>query len=140
MIAQILGATVRRNPVMEIGGYEVSLTAAGERSPLLRDFPGRFPVFHWHGDTFDIPEGAQHLVEGDLCRNQMFRLGNAVGVQFHLETSADEAAIWAAAYPQELECMAKTPEQVVGECGQREARRRTLAARLVSNFLDDPAR
>ncbi len=88
ILAQILGADVRRCQRMEIGVYKVRLTEAGRKDSLLKGFPPHFPVFHWHGDTFGIPEHADLLVEGQDCPNQMFRRGKVVGVQFHLEVTS----------------------------------------------------
>jgi GMP synthase-like glutamine amidotransferase len=136
LLAQILGAEVRRCEQMEIGGYQVRLTRAGGEDALLRGFPARFPVFHWHGDTFSIPAGADLLVEGDGCRNQMFRWGSLVGVQFHLEVSASEAALWADAYPDELAEIGKSKVQVVAECRARQDEMTHLADRLMDNLLE----
>lgn len=136
ILAQLLGAQVRKCQRKEIGSYEVRLTAVGQRDPLFDGFPTRFPVFHWHGDTFDIPAGAELLIEGDGCTNQLFRDHNVVGVQFHLEVTAEEAAAWADEYAEELAEFGKSKQQVVGECDRREQEMRPLAARLLHNFLN----
>jgi GMP synthase-like glutamine amidotransferase len=136
LLAQTLGAEVRRCERMEIGGYQVRLTGAGGEDALLRGFPARFPVFHWHGDTFSLPAGADLLVEGDDCRNQMFRWGSVFGVQFHLEVTADDAALWADAYPDELAEFGKSKAQVVAECRAREDEMMQLADRLIDNLLE----
>lgn len=130
-LARLLGARVRRNPVLEIGGYEVRRVAA---DPCFAGFPEKFPVFQWHGETFDVPAGAALLVEGDDCRNQAFRKGSALGVQFHLEATAADAAAWADAYAGELDRVGKTREQVVAECRSREPAMRALAFRLLDNL------
>lgn len=136
LLARLLGAEVRRNPVMEIGGYEVTLTAAGRQDPLFRGFPESFPVFHWHGDTFDVPVGATLLVEGQDCRNQCFRYRNSVALQFHLEVTSSDAADWADEYPQELRLVGKTKEQVVRECRASEEEMRRLARLLLDNYME----
>ena len=134
-LAQLLGARVRRNASMEIGCYEVRLTSQRRRDPLLNGFPVTFPVFHWHGDTFEIPHGADLLVEGDDCRNQMFRRGNVTGIQFHLEVTHEEAGKWAEQYASELKTFGKTRNEIVSECREREVEMGHLARRLVRNFL-----
>jgi len=58
LIARAMGAPVTRNPVEEIGWYELKLTAECARSPLFQGLPEKFPVFHWHSDTFALPAGA----------------------------------------------------------------------------------
>jgi GMP synthase-like glutamine amidotransferase len=136
LLAQILGAEVRRCERGEIGGYQVRLTGEGRRDALLQGFPTRFPVFHWHGDMFSLPPGAELLVEGDRCRNQMFRRGNVVGVLFHLEGTGREAALWAEAYADELAAFGKSKAQVVAECQAREEKTIPLAAQLMDSLLE----
>ena len=120
ILAQLLGGQVRPNDEKEIGTYEVDLTTLGGDNPILSGFPDSFPVFHWHGDTFELPPGADLLVEGKACRNQMFRKGNVVGVQFHLEVSTREVSAWADEYTEELAAFGKTQGQLVAECRERE--------------------
>lgn len=135
LLARLLGAKVRRNPVMEIGGYDVRLTPAGKKNKFFKNFPIKFPVFHWHGDTFDIPKGAKLLVEGVDCKNQAFSYKKAVGLQFHLEVTSKEASKWADKYKNELKRVRKTKSQVVKECKIREKKMKKLAYLLMDNFL-----
>ena len=135
LLARLLGSEVRPAGAMEIGGYEVSLTAAGAVDPVLDGFPPSFPVFHWHGDTFAIPAGGERIVQGDGCVDQMFRHGDILGAQFHLETTHEEAAAWADQYAPELESVGKSKRQVVHECSKREPAMGRLATRLMRNFV-----
>jgi len=97
LIAEALGAGVRRGAEREIGWFPVRRTAeaAGASSgtagtTLGRAFPEEFPAFHWHADTFDLPPGAVHLARSAACDQQAFALGDRVaGIQFHPEISAD---------------------------------------------------
>jgi GMP synthase-like glutamine amidotransferase len=90
LIARVLGAPVRRNPEPEIGWFPVQCTSEGRAHPLGQLFDDATPVLHWHGDTFAIPSGATHLARSWGCENQAFLYGNNVlGLQFHLELSAD---------------------------------------------------
>lgn len=89
LIADALGAKVTQNPEMEIGWHDVTLTSAGQSSNLFKDFPKTFTAFHWHGDMFEIPEGAKCLAASDACANQAFQYdNNVIGLQFHLEYSS----------------------------------------------------
>jgi len=135
MIAMLLGASVEPAATMEIGGYEARLTRAGEAAPLLAGFPSEFPVFHWHGDTFGVPPGGELLVEGAACRNQMFRAGMVSGLQFHLETRADEVARWNAAYADELAATGRDANEVLASAQASEAEREHLARLLITNWL-----
>jgi len=136
LLANILGAEVRKNPVREIGIYKVTLTTAGRRSRFFEGFPSEFPVFQWHGDTFDTPKGCRLLVQGRDCANQAFSYGNSLALQFHLEVSSRTAAKWADEYQEELEAFGKTKEEIVEKCKETEAKMRLLSDRLVANFLN----
>ena len=95
LLARALGAHVRANPVKEIGWYDVQPTAEGQHDPLFRHFTGTEKIFQWHGDTFDIPDGAVHLASSPDCPNQAFRYGdNVYGLQFHLEVDAPMIHRW----------------------------------------------
>jgi GMP synthase-like glutamine amidotransferase len=86
LIASALGERVYPNTQKEIGWYPVNLTETGKESTFFRSFPGQFTAFHWHGDTFDLPEGAQCLAESKACEHQAFSYGaHVLGLQFHLE-------------------------------------------------------
>jgi len=135
ILARVLGAKVRKNKVMEIGGYDVKLTSDGMKSRFFKDFPAEFPVFHWHGDTFDVPKGAKLLVEGEDSKNQSFSYKNALALQFHLEITSKDAEEWARKYANELARVNKTRNQVVDECRVREKTMKKLAYKLLDNFL-----
>jgi len=95
LIAKALGQRVYRNPEKEIGWFPLHFTPAGSGDPLLRGLPNPATVLQWHGETFDLPTGAEHLAWSDLCRNQAFRHGSRVyGFQFHMETTPDMIADW----------------------------------------------
>ncbi len=93
ILAEVLGGVVKRGAHREIGWYELRLTDAGRKEPLLRSWPQAFVCGHWHGDTFDLPEGVATLASTDACANQLFLAegGRALGMQFHLEW--DEAGL-----------------------------------------------
>ena len=87
LIAAALGAEVRRNGDVEIGWFPVHWSASGGGLPG----PGESTtVFHWHGDTFDLPAGAERLASSPACANQGYLVdGRIVGLQFHIETTPD---------------------------------------------------
>ncbi|MFA5181228.1 MAG: gamma-glutamyl-gamma-aminobutyrate hydrolase family protein [Syntrophales bacterium] len=86
LIASAMGAMVYRNSVKEIGWFPIQGVSTNDRSAF--SFPPSVEVFHWHGETFDLPSGAIHLASSEGCENQAFQLGRSVmGLQFHLETT-----------------------------------------------------
>ncbi|WP_456465985.1 type 1 glutamine amidotransferase [Persephonella sp.] len=92
LVADVLGAKVYKNRYKEIGWFPVYKTKDAENSEVFKDFPESFTAFHWHGDTFDIPEGALHTVRSEACENQAFEYeGRIIGLQFHLETNKESA-------------------------------------------------
>jgi GMP synthase-like glutamine amidotransferase len=95
LIARALGARVYRNAVKEIGWYPIFWTGAAAGDALLAGLPGSDTVFHWHGETFDLPAGAEWLARSEACRHQAFRWGRGVyGFQFHLEVTPEMIADW----------------------------------------------
>jgi len=97
LIARSLGARVYRNPTKEIGWFDVHPTGSGRRDPILSSLDSPETVFHWHGETFDLPDGAEWLAYSDACRHQAFRVGsNVYGLQFHLEVTPEMIADWCA--------------------------------------------
>lgn len=88
MIAAALGARVYAGPAKEVGFAPVALNDAGRCSPL-RHLEG-VPLLHWHGDTFDLPEGAELLAGSRQYAHQAFRVGDSLlALQFHPEMGED---------------------------------------------------
>jgi len=90
LIAGVLGARVYPNNKKEIGWFDVKLSETALQHSLFENFEEQFQVFHWHGDTFDIPFGGESLLSSDICINQAFLLDEKVlGLQFHLEVTEE---------------------------------------------------
>ena len=90
LIASATGARVYRNSVKEIGWFPIYGISSEDGS--IFSFPPSVKVFHWHGETFDLPSGATRLAKSDGCENQAFQIGKSViGLQFHLETTPKAA-------------------------------------------------
>ena len=91
LIACAMGAAVYPNREKEIGWFPVKAEPVSDADDSL-SFPRELLVFHWHGETFNLPEGALRFARSDACENQAFQLGRRViGMQFHLETTPDAA-------------------------------------------------
>ena len=93
LIAKAFGAKVYPGPKKEIGFYHNIIQDKTAKSSLFSGLSEPFTVFHWHGDTFEIPTGGQRLAYSDLY-NQAFQYKSTVGVQFHLEVNSDMIQSW----------------------------------------------
>ena len=92
LIAKTFGANVYLGPKKEIGFYNDLV--AESNSSLFSGFESPFTVFHWHGDTFDLPDGATRLVHSEIYPNQAFQYKSAVGLQFHMEVNEEMVNLW----------------------------------------------
>lgn len=89
LAADALGARVYPNAQKEIGWFPIHKTDLPH--PVLFDVAPSQHVLHWHGDTFDLPQGALHLAYSDACANQAFIWQERVlGLQFHMEMRPDD--------------------------------------------------
>ena len=87
LIAHLLGAKIVKSPHTEIGWYPVKKTT---QHSMFKDLPDEFTAFHWHGEMFDIPAGAERIFSSEGCENQGFiYYGTVVGFQFHFETTPE---------------------------------------------------
>jgi GMP synthase-like glutamine amidotransferase len=93
LIADVCGARVYQNTEKEIGWLPVSFQGEKVVETLFPDAAREMTVFHWHGDTFDLPPNAVRLASSEGCVNQAFALGDrVVALQFHIETTAQSVA------------------------------------------------
>jgi GMP synthase (glutamine-hydrolysing) len=123
LLAKALGGTVRPNGAHEIGWHEVRLTADGQDDPVLSALRTPAPLFHWHGDRFELPPGGTLLAASDLCANQAFRCGElALGLQFHLEVDAPLIERWLT-----VPVNRRLIERLAGEVDPATVRRQTSA-------------
>ena len=141
LIARALGAEVRPGPEKEIGWYDVSLTPEARADPLFAHFGPSEKIFQWHGDTFDLPEGAVRLASTPACPNQAFRFGeNVYGLQFHLEVDQDLIERWLSV-PVHLAELAELvgrvdPDRIRRETAAHIGRLRRLSDRTFSRFAE----
>ncbi|GAK53188.1 glutamine amidotransferase class-I [Candidatus Moduliflexus flocculans] len=138
LIATVLGGTVYRNAQKEIGWFPIELTDAGHHSRFFAHVPSGAEAFHWHGETFDLPDGAAWLAQSEVCRHQAFSYrDHVVGLQFHLETTPESAMqlivncgdeLVAAPFIQSAEAMMARPQRFA------------MINRLMSGLLDEFAK
>lgn len=128
LIAHALGGRVYKGHTEEIGWYEIELTGDALRDPLMLslakhpsvgDIWRKFKVFHWHGDTFEIPMGAVHLARSSLYENQAFKYrDNVYALQFHIEVTKELLEKWFEEHPQREQIM-KESEKIYPEYSER---------------------
>ncbi|TVR78059.1 MAG: glutamine amidotransferase [Rhodospirillales bacterium] len=95
LMARALGARVYPAPAKEIGWAPLTLTPAGQNSCLRHLDGAATAVLHWHGDTFDLPDGGTRLAATDICENQAFQYGQAaLALQFHAEAAGVGLERW----------------------------------------------
>lgn len=124
MIADVLGARVYKGPAREIGWHAIERTDEASRSVVGEAFPDRLDVFHWHGDTFDLPGGAVLLARSQAYDHQAFIYKElALGLQFHLEMGRPqlEAIIDNCRGELEKGPYIQTEDEILGQAGKVEA-------------------
>jgi GMP synthase-like glutamine amidotransferase len=135
LIAQATGGRVFKGSKKEIGWDQVLLTPDGVRD-IFRGFKAGSPirVFQWHGDTYDLPPGAITLARGALYP-QAFRVGSAVGMQFHLEVDEQMIRLWSREYRNELASEGIDASALI-DPGDAFSELSSRSALVFGNFLD----
>ena len=121
LIAASLGARVHPGE-KEIGWFPVQRTGPSSDAGAFSRFPDSFVPLHWHGETFDLPPGAERIAETKACRNQAFQVDDrVVGLQFHLEATIDSVRALAENAASDITGgpFQQTPEQIHAEAGAR---------------------
>lgn len=139
LMSKALGGKVSRNPVKEIGWGEVSVAD----NDIARSWFGEtkhFNAFHWHGETFTLPQGATHLLSSEHCVNQAWAIGKHLALQCHVEMTDEMILSWCEVGADEVLAASASPAVQ----GVSEIRRRTAvelpqlheaAARLYANWV-----
>lgn len=135
LISQALGAEVRSTGRVEIGYGLLELTEKGRKS-VLADLEST-PVLHWHGDQFEIPEGASRLAETPGFPNQAFAIGKQIlGLQFRLETKHTRIERWLIGHAHELATHRLDPGLLRQEAGKFGPRLAQVAGQVFGAWLD----
>lgn len=129
IMAKALGAKVYAGPEKEIGWYDIELVDDGINDPVMKllalhpgtgGFDKRFKVFHWHGETFDIPAGAERVARSEIYPNQAFRYGDkAYAFQFHIEVRKEMIYRWLKNEPMDMSMVKKETEANYSEYNAR---------------------
>ena len=108
LMSKALGGEVVRNPVKEIGWGEVSVSD----NDIARSWFGdrqEFPAFHWHGETFTLPQDATCILSSRHCENQAWAIGKHLALQCHVEMTSEMVTTWCDAGAGEIEASAGSP-------------------------------
>jgi hypothetical protein len=124
-----------------VGILPVELTPAAAEDPVFAHAPARFPTLQWHGDTFDLPDGATLLASSPAYPHQAFVTGRSYGIQFHIEVGPDLAREWAEvpAYAEALESLwgPGALPRLIAELEPEAGGMVSLARSLFGRWLDD---
>jgi GMP synthase-like glutamine amidotransferase len=102
LISRAMGGSVDPNSRREIGWFPVERQDSAAASEWLGHLPSHFPVFHWHGETFSIPDGAKLILRSAACAHQAFVLDKILALQCHVEMTPEMVTEWAQRYADEL--------------------------------------
>lgn len=135
LMAKALGGTVGRNPVKEIGWGEVAV-ADGATAQAWFGETTKFDAFHWHGETFTLPSGAELILSSPYCANQAFVLeGKHLGMQCHVEMTGEMVREWYAVGADEVAAACTSPAVQSAELAQTNLAQRVAALNAVSEKL-----
>ena len=107
LMSKAFGAQVTQNLIKEIGWGEVAVTENADAKSWFGDI-AQFNSFHWHGETFSLPEGATHLLASAHCTNQAYSIGKHLAFQCHIEMTVDMVKTWCEVGAGELEVSASS--------------------------------
>ena len=108
LISKALGGVVRRNPVKEIGWGKATVSDNDVARAWFGDILS-FEAFHWHGETFTLPQGAVHLLSSAHCANQAYALGKHLAMQCHVEMTEQMIFDWCEVGVDEVDASADSP-------------------------------
>ena len=138
LLADVLGGAVTRNAESEIGWFPVTLTEAGRAVSLLADLPDSFTAFHWHGDTYALPQNAESLAFSEACAQQAFSVdrGRVLGLQFHLEVTQANANVWFENERPQVARYVQSPEHILAQSACFEDNNRFMRSVLARFFAE----
>ncbi|MFN4336762.1 MAG: type 1 glutamine amidotransferase [Candidatus Nitrosocaldus sp.] len=133
LLARVAGARVYKGHMKEIGWYTASITEHGLRS-VFRGLDDNILVFHWHNDTYDLASNAVRLAYSSNYPNQAFLIGNAIGIQFHVEVDGQMIHEWVEEYSQEMNSIGINKDMLLEDVKHRVGMLEHTANILYRNF------
>jgi GMP synthase-like glutamine amidotransferase len=140
LLSKALGGEVTRAPTKEIGWGPVQVLDTPAAAEWFGQAGESFLSFHWHGETFSIPPGAQRVVANRWCENQAFALGPHLGMQCHIEMTQDLIRSWCESGGREIERSRASPavqpvDQILADLDRRVAALHGVADRVYARWL-----
>lgn len=137
LLAATLGAAVTKGKQKEIGWYPVTLTEAATRDELWMGIERSFVAYHWHGDVFELPQGAVSLAASDLTAHQAFRYGrSAYGLLFHMEVTEQIIGDMVAGFADELQGAGVDGRAILGKAGDYLPRLQGIGGLVFQRWAD----
>ena len=136
LLAATLGAEVKSGAQKEIGWHPVTLTEYAATDALWKELPARFTAYHWHGDVYDLPQGAVSLASSELTPCQGFRYGtNAYGFLFHMEVTEKIIKNMVAEFQDELEEQCITAGSIIQKTRDYLSALQTVGGRVFRRWV-----
>ncbi len=134
LLAIALGGQVSSNPIKELGWGWVEVADSPIAHNWLEDIDG-FETFHWHGETFSLPQETTRLLSSKYCDNQAFAFGKHLGLQCHLEMTPLMVETWCHANAEELKINRDSPAVQTADEIQRNLHQRVPALQAVADCI-----
>jgi GMP synthase-like glutamine amidotransferase len=139
LISKALGADVKLNAVKEIGWGNVT-TTDNDVARAWFDGLSQFDSFHWHGETFDLPQGATHILKSAYCDNQAYIIGKHLALQCHVEMTAEMVITWSEHGIAEINAASTSPAvqtlvEIQSQLDQKVTQLNRVADRLYSRWI-----
>lgn len=138
LMARALGAHVVANNVQEIGWFEVQKNVSALSQDWLGDLPDSMEVFHWHGEMFTLPDGAENILFNENCPHQGFVYGNMLAMQCHIEMTESLISEWATRFADQLQSgpdTVQTPEEMLQNLSSRIRALNSYADKIYKRWL-----
>ena len=141
LMSKALGGSVRPSAYKEIGWGDVRVCDNGVARAWLGELQG-FETFQWHGETFSIPPGATRVLENAHCANQAFAIGRHLGMQCHVEMTAELVASWIEGGADEIRAASSSPavqrpEEMKADLPARLDRLHEVANRIYDRWTEN---
>jgi GMP synthase (glutamine-hydrolysing) len=114
LIAQALGGRVYKGKQKEIGWFDVTINNEGMNDIFKGIDNKNMKVFQWHEDTYELPKSATLLASSNLYP-QAFKVGNSIGILFHLEVTTEMIQNWIENYGTEMKDTGATADIILND-------------------------